>query len=339
MLAVLDEARAAFTRKDWRLLLTLTAGFQDLSSVFVRAWAQLELGEVDTALAALRAVLTAPEGVSLPPSVPWSLWGLRQRFGPSSLMTWGIHDALLEASWREVAAIDGVPGDDVFGFEGRGFIKDWLNPELAAVMLTLPASRRPPAPWQLGGAGAALSDGAWPGVLAWVRERTAELVPFRGPGAEALEAMRAGRRPVFPPRGVLSAPMEVLRALALNDRSAFVHFGRFLSQLREAPDATAAAAELDALLLVEELRGRIPDEAHERIDAVVFRATPKRVLDVSIVRLVDDVFGAYVRHVVSKDGATKKTAAVRTWVEGSLDDALAAVPPEHFSRAVKALVR
>lgn len=70
---------------------------------------------------------------------------------------------------------------------------------------------------------------------------------------------------------------------------------------------------------------------------VVFRASPRRALDVAIAQMREPgQYGALARHQVPTTAEGKTTAAL-TWAEGSLDDALAAVPAEHFERAVATL--
>ena len=99
----------------------------------------------------------------------------------------------------------------------------------------------------------------------------------------------------------------------------------------------ARACELDEMLVTEDVRQRVPEAVRPRLKSVLFRATPKRVVDGAIVELVEPgQFGALVRHIVLGKVEGKMTAEL-AWVEGSRDEAVAAMPATLFEAAVRAV--
>ena len=99
------------------------------------------------------------------------------------------------------------------------------------------------------------------------------------------------------------------------------------------------AYELDARLLLEDVRRRVPTPVRGQLKRVLFRATPKRVVEAVVVELTEPgQFGALVRHLVPAASEGKTTAEL-AWVEGSKDDVVAAVPAPLFEAAVRALAR
>ncbi len=124
--------------------------------------------------------------------------------------------------------------------------------------------------------------------------------------------------------------LKVLHAIVDALRAADV-LGLFAGWLAEHSPAagTALMAELDQLLMVEEVRSRMPSDAaarRESVKRVIFRRSPRRALDVAMVELVEPgQFGTVARHQVP--AATP----------GTLDEAFAGVPTEHFEDAVKAI--
>ncbi len=306
MLAVQADAAAAFRQKDWAMLASLTRAFDEPQARFVNAWAQLELGNIELGLNRIRELFQAVAGpITMEPSAPWSLWAFRSRFTATKLSEWGIVDAVMLKLWATLAQLPVHPSER--------FAHEWVDESLLAVMTALPPDARPPMPWQLGGAPASLDDPAWAMVEEWVRAK-----------ANAFGAVRL-------------APVTGLHALHRPAR-----FGALVTAMVASPEATlkalmGIASEFDALLMLEDLRARVPAEVKGRVERVVFRATPKRVVEAAIVELQNPAaFGALVRHVIPA-AAGGKTATALTWIEGTEDAVTAAMPAEHFTAAIAAL--
>ncbi len=306
MLAVQADAAAAFRQKDWVMLVLLTRAFDEPQARFVNAWAQLEQGNTELGLTRIRELFQAVAGpIAMEPSAPWSVWAFRSRFTATKLHEWGILDAVMLKLWATLAQLPAHPSNR--------FAHEWVDESLLAVMTALPADARPPLPWQLGGAPAALDDAAWARVEEWVRAK-----------AKTFGAVRL-------------APVTRLHA---HHRPAML--GALVTAMVASPEATLKAlmriaSEFDALLMLEDLRARAPAEVKERIERVLFRATPKRVVEAAIVELQNPAaFGALVRHMIPAAGGGK-TATALTWIEGTEDEVTAAMPAEHFTAAIAAL--
>lgn len=310
MLAVQADAAAAFRQKDWVMLASLTRAFDEPQARFANAWAQLELGQIDAGLAQIRELFQEVAGpIEMEPSAPWSLWAFRARFTASKLGEWGILDALMLKLWATLLELP--------VHQSNRFAEEWVDKSLLAVMTALPPDARAPMPWQLGGAAAALDGPAWGRVEDWLRAKA--------------KAFGAG--------GVKRAPAALTEHQALH-RPAM--FGGLMTAMVASRDATvkslsAIAREFDAVLMLEDLRARVPQEVRERVERVIFRATPKRVVEAAIVELQRPfAFGSLVRHVVAAD-AEGKTATAMAWVEGTEGEVTAAMPAVHFTAAIAAL--
>ena len=234
MFAVQAEAVGAFKRKDWVALITLLGGVKGVGAQLGAAWAELELGRIDEGVARIRELFAAVSGpLEIAPTLPWSLWSLRKHVGPSRLMEWGLHDAVIERLWLELRDLPVDPSN--------AFAKEWVDGGLLAFMTALPERARPPVPWQLGGVAAVLSDEAWAQVLAWAR-------------GEA-KAIGVGARSTFwtLERAASSSPGSVgerVRALGA--------FGYEVSVLAKDEAMRRLGETLDARLLLEDVRPRVP---------------------------------------------------------------------------------
>ena len=120
MFAVQAEAVGAFKRKDWVALITLLGGVRGVGAQLGAAWAELELGRIDEGVARIRELFAAVSGpLEIAPTLPWSLWSLRKHVGPSRLMEWGLHDAVIERLWLELRDLPVDPSN--------AFAKEWVD--------------------------------------------------------------------------------------------------------------------------------------------------------------------------------------------------------------------
>lgn len=184
-----------------------------------------------------------------------------------------------------------------------------------------------------------LGAGGEQAMRIWARECAAAHA-VTASEARALAALRTGNE-----RGLRALPQ------AEDDGSAYAVFGSLacrapltevLSRLGRLVCATLPverqrliAREVDAMLLVLDFRDRLPLAAAHRAPAlrrVVFRATPRRTLEAAVVALEGDGFGVLSRYESANDAGRLKPGFV--WTEGSLEEALAAVPDTHFAEAV-----
>ena len=235
MYAVQAEAITAFNRKDWVTLAALVRAFNEPQARLAGAWAELELGHLDEGFARIRHLFGSVSGpIELAPVVPWSLWNLRKRFGPTQLIEWGLHDALLEKLWLELG--------DLPVSESNAFAKEWVDGALLAFMTALPERVRPPLPWQLGGSAAVLGDEAWLDVLAWLRELARAAGVPKNSAYWVMEGAATASPSNVPGRA------RALGALGYE-------VGMLVSEAR----LRQLAGELDARLLLEDLRRRVPE--------------------------------------------------------------------------------
>lgn len=94
---------------------------------------------------------------------------------------------------------------------------------------------------------------------------------------------------------------------------------------------TPRMVALDRLLLKLDLESRLREQKRTAaIAEVVFRATPRRALDVVVAKLDGGRIGTLARYL-------ERGMPGEVWTEGTLDEALAAVPEAHFANAVVAL--
>jgi len=310
MLAVQAEAAAAFRREDWASVIALMHAYDAPQARLASAWAQVELGQITEGVEQIRQLFRAVEGpFEIDRAMPWSLWGLRRRFGPSALIAWGLHEALMQKLWLELVDLPAA----------SPFASEWVEPSLLAFMTQLPPAVRPPLPWQLGGSMPQLSDDTWERVYAWVRAQ-----------AEAIG---------LPPKTVFWSLENAMRSStsAKFRVELFAQFGHELSLIGSENRLRRLARDLDAMLVTEDVRQRVPEPVRARLKSVLFRATPKRVVDAAIVELVEQgQFGALVRHIVPGK-AEGKTTAELTWVEGSREEVVAVMPSTLFEAAVRAV--
>lgn len=313
MLAVREEATAAFVRKDWATLASLVRAFEEPSARMATAWCHLEQGDIAAGVAEIQQLFRTVAGpLQLDTSVLWNLWALRKRFGPTALIQWGLHEELIAQSWlglRDLPVNWSVQ-----------FTADWVEPALFGFMVELPAQARAPLPWQLGGAGAILEETGWREVFEWLRAR-----------GRLLELPDAALAEVD--TSLLAPTGRELRAQAFRLFARQARLQVSEKRLRE------LALALDAKLMLLDVQARVPPAAKNRVKRVLFRATPKRVVDAVVVALVEaGQFGALVRHVVP-DASSKqpgKTTTAFSWVEGMRDDVVAVIPAPLFEAAVKA---
>lgn len=299
MLAVQAEAAAAFRRKDWVTLSALLRAFDDPQARFAAGWALLEQGQTTEGIEKIQQLFRAVAGpIEVDQAMPWSLWALRQRFGPTQLLEWGLHDALMHKLWLSLT--------DLPVADSNTFAREWVEPSLLAFMTQLPPAVRPPLPWQLGGSMPMLDAPSWSKVLTWLRTQT-----------KALGVSRAWPETASP--------------------KVFGEFGFEMSLLGSESRLRRLARELDAMLVLEDVRQRVPEEVRPQVTSVIFRATPKRVVDAAIVELDDGSHGALVRHVVPAAKTPGKTTTEFAWVQGSEEEVMAAMPAALFEAALKSL--
>lgn len=321
---------------------------------FLSAWAAIALGEPPP-LDALRELIADDDGAWVL-HLTAGLWPFRKQVGVDRLLEWQLHSPLIERLWR--AAAPQLLGDRYRGlrsdFHG-GFLADWLSPELTALVTNMAIVL--PTPWHLGSARPMVEAVSERKLLRWAR-RQAEALPLD-------EADRQGQRwldegidfePNFAPeQHVLSddtdehgsplfenatRPFHVFEALA--GRKPLIEvlgcLGRAVA-LTLSPEARLELArDLERRLLIEDVRARLPPDAHSRsksITEVLFRATPRRAVDAAVVRLKGGTFGTLARHPGVGPGGVQ----MLTFTEGNVDEALAAVPELHFAEAVVALKR
>lgn len=310
MLAVQAEAASAFRREDWASLVALVRAYDEPQARFATAWAELELGHVTEGVEQIRELFRAVAGpLEIDRAMPWSLWELRRRFGPSALIAWGLHEVLMQKLWLELTDLPTT----------SAFAAEWVEPSLLAFMTQLPAPVRPALPWQLGGSMPLLSDETWVKVYDWVRAQAKAVgLPPKTFFWSLENAMRTST----------SAKFRV---------ELFAQFGHELSLVGSESRLRRLAGELDEMLVTEDVRQRVPEAVRPRLKSVLFRATPKRVVDGAIVELIEPgQFGALVRHIVPGTVEGKMTAEL-AWVEGSRDEAVAAMPATLFEAAVRAV--
>ncbi len=299
MLAIQAEAAAACRRKDWPSLGALLRAYDEPQARFVAGWALLEQGQTAEGIEKIQQLFRAVAGpIEVDQAMPWSLWALRKRFGPTQLLEWGLHEALMQKLWLSLT--------DLPVADSNAFAHEWVEPSLLAFMTQLPAAVRPPLPWQLGGSRPMLDDSSWSKVIAWLRAQSKALGVFRAWPEKATPAV-------------------------LGD------FGFELSLLGSESRLRRLARELDAMLVLEDVRQRVPEEVKPRLTSVIFRATPKRVVDAAIAQLDDGSYAALVRHLVPASSAPGKTTTEFAWVQGSQEDVMAAMPAALFEAALRAL--
>jgi hypothetical protein len=312
-----DEVYQAFRERQWSRLRALCGASRDGHRRLFTAWATVELGEpfrqVDVTAALADSSAWALHDL-------WGLWPFRKRVGIDVLQLAGLHESLIDRCWRAAEAT---------GFRGQAsFLKDWVSPELIAFHGGL-GDVVPTRRWQLGGARSVHDARTTKQVIAWVvsqLEDSAETPQEVRRALEVLNRPRELRRFVQGAHAASTTVAAISQAAPLG--LVLGRLGRALST--ETPELkTSRFLALDALLLTLVLEQRL-EAPHRPIDEVLFVATPRRALDVAIARLEDGSYGTFATHL---DGGHQRSA----WTEGSLDDALAAVPAPHFADAVAAL--
>lgn len=312
-----EELYQAFRERRWEHLLSRCAAGQGTQHRLFAAWATVELGR-PFPREEVAAVLSDPGEWAL--HDVWGLWPFRRRVGIEALELAGLHGALIDRCWSAAEA---------WGFRTQAsFLRDWISQELIAFHAAL-GDVKPLRRWQLGGARSLQDEGTTKQVLAWVVTQLQDSAETPADVRRALDVLdrpeqlrrfTQGNHPASSTVAALSqgAPLAITLA----------RLGRALST--ESPTLkTERFFTLDALLLKLGLEQRLA-QPHRAIEEVLFVATPRRALDVAIARLEGGSFGTLATHL---DGGQQKTA----WTEGSLDDALAAVPAPHFTTAVTAL--
>ncbi|MDX2009865.1 MAG: hypothetical protein SFW67_06740 [Myxococcaceae bacterium] len=315
-----DEAvYQAFRERQWSRLRVLCSASRDGHDQLFAAWAAIESGEPFP-----RAEVTAALADSAEWALHdlWGLWPFRKRVGIDVLQQAELHAALIDRCWRAAEAT---------AFRAQAsFLKDWVSQELVAFhggLGDVVSTRR----WQLGGARSVHDAQTTTQVIAWV---IAQLEDSAETPSEVRRALEVLDRPRELRRFVQGAHAASATVAAISQRAplglVLGRLGRALST--EPPELkTSRFFELDALLLKLALEQRL-DAPHRPVEEVLFVATPRRALDVAIARLEDGSYGTFATHL---DGGQQRSA----WTEGSLDDALAAVPALHFANAVAALHR
>lgn len=293
-----------FQAKRWAELQRLEVG-DDLESQLLRLWCALEQGpERPELIDALKTLFSNDRG-GWALDEPWGLWEFRRRFGPTTLIRWGIHDRLVSIAWALTAA--SLRNERPHNWNGTTFTSEWVGLELRAFLCALRVEARPPAPWQLGGCAPLIGPTCDLALRAWVLEATAQ-VPLTRLEADALRALRQHDQRALravPATELRGTPHDVFASLARQDPLADViyAFGLMANERLLTAQNLALAQELDQLLLVHDLRDRLPQPAAHRaphIKRVIFRATPRRALDLAIAEVAGDHIGVLARHQLER---------------------------------------
>lgn len=339
--ALIDRLQPLFREKSWAEIQRLVEPNPDPAAQYLLAWSLIERGKLDRGLPLLKGLFAQHDDATLVGfRGQWETWRMRQSFGATNVLAWGLLPELVKRGWASMADYD-FQGE----FESTPFAKDWVSPDLRSFMNAVPASHRHTVPWQLGGAMGVSSEFADPRVREFARETAARLTKLTKHEQVVLEALRSGK--LAPLADLKSTelrrererarPLEVFRA-ELNGVSremVLELLGLAVATVMDAEPARAVCADLDAFLQIEDLWQRIPKAQQRRgaqIERVLFRATPMRVVDCAIARLkTKGMFGTLARKADA-------TGAALVWFEGTKDEALATVPDAYFKDAVAVLM-
>lgn len=313
-----EQAIADFQARRWEAVLSRCSARRGSLSRLFHAWASFELGRpVD--VESLSVAIASSEGWALHGS--WGLWPFRKRVGVDQLQAWGLLEPLLAACWSAFGA--NVDGSSTFATE-------WVSPELLAFCRGLDTPFIETVPWQLGSAGAVLDRRGERAVRSWAvtQLQQAGLSPDARDALAVLDAPDELGRFTHTGEVAFNAISSLARREALP--LALLPLGQTLRAQPE--DAQRRLArELDQLLLTLDLEARLREQKRKvTVARVLFRKTPRRALDVVVARLTDGRFGTLARYL-------ERGLPGEVWTEGTLDEALAAVPEQHFAAAVQAL--
>ncbi len=324
-----------FREKNWVEIQRLTEGNADPAAQYLLAWSLLARGKEERGLPLLRGLFAKHDDATLVGfGGQWMTWQMRQSFGATKVLAWGLLPELVRRGWAAMAEHHFARG-----FESDPFAKDWVSPDLRMFLSAVPPSHRHPTPWQLGGAMGVSNEFADPRVRDWVREKAATLTALDVDEERILDVLRKDVRAPREVDPVYSSddarPLTVFRAI-LNEAPRDVLLDVFGQAVAAQPPevARAVCAEVDAFLQIEDLWMRIPKGQQPRgahLAKVLFRATPMRVVDAAVAALKEPGrFGTLARQA-------GPAGAALVWFEGTKDEALATVPDAHFKDAVAAL--